>query len=401
MEPLPRLVAAPPPGQERAMLNDGSLRVLQVLPALDTGGVERGTVEMVQAIVRTGGTAWVASAGGRMVAQIERAGGRHIILPLMTKDPVNILVNAARLRRLIAAERIALVHARSRAPAWSALLAARSTATPFLTTWHGVYGEGAPGKRLYNSVMARGDRVIAISRYVGQRVAAGYGVPPARLRVIPRGVDTGLFDPARVAGDRIHRLAQAWRLPTGARIVMLPARLTRWKGATALLEAIATLGRPDVVCLLVGADQGRTRYPRALEAQAARLGLGARLRLAGHCDDMPAALMLADVVVSASLKPEPFGRAVIEAQAMGRPVVAFDHGGAAETVVHGHTGLLVPPGDVPALATAIATALDLPEAERTLLAWQARQAVLDGFTTRAMQDATLAVYRELLPAAPP
>jgi len=374
------------------------MKILQVLPALEAGGVERGTVEMVQAIVAARGTALVASAGGRMVAAVERAGGQHIQLNLMTKDPVNILLNAGKLVRLIRSENISLVHARSRAPAWSAYLAARRTQTPFVTTWHGVYGEDFPGKRLYNSVMARGDRVIAISHYIGNRVAA-QGVPPSRLRIIPRGVDPDIFDPARISGDRVHRLAEAWRIPTGARIVMLPARLTRWKGAEALLDAVARLPAHDnLFCVLVGSDQGRTRYAASLTARAESLGLTPRLRLAGHCDDMQAALMLADVVVSTSLKPEPFGRTVIEAQAMGRPVVAFHHGGAAETIRDGQTGLLVPPGDIGALAAAIDRALTLDDGARAALADQARQAVVAGFTTAAMQSATLAVYRELLGA---
>jgi glycosyltransferase involved in cell wall biosynthesis len=374
------------------------MKILQVLPALDAGGVERGTVEIVQAIVGAGGTALVASAGGRLVAAVERAGGQHIQLNLMTKDPVNILLNAGKLARLIRSENISLVHARSRAPAWSAYLAARRTQAPFVTTWHGVYGEDFPGKRLYNSVMARGDRVIAISHYIGNRVAA-HGVPASRLRIIPRGVDPDIFDPARISGDRVHRLAEAWRIPTGARIVMLPARLTRWKGAEALLDAVARLPAHDnLFCVLVGSDQGRTRYAASLTARAESLGLTPRLRLAGHCDDMQAALMLADVVVSTSLKPEPFGRTVIEAQAMGRPVVAFHHGGAAETIRDGQTGLLVPPGDIGALAAAIDHALTLEDAARAALADQARTAVLAGFTTAAMQSATLAVYRELLAA---
>ena len=375
------------------------MKILQVLPALDTGGVERGTVEMVQAIVAAGGQALVTSAGGRLVAAVERAGGQHVALSLMTKDPLNIALNAGRLAQVIRAHGVTLVHARSRAPGWSAFLAARRTGVPFLTTWHGVYGEDVPGKHFYNGVMARGDRVIAISRYVAGRVASSYGVPPARLRMIPRGVDPDVFDPGRTSGDRVHRLAQAWRVPTGAQVVMLPARLTRWKGAEILLDALATLpGRAgaDVFCVLVGSDQGRDKVGRALEARASRLGTASRLRLAGHCDDMPAALMLADVVVNASLKPEPFGRSVIEAQAMGRPVVAFDHGGAAETVEHGVTGLLVPPGDAAALARAIGRALDMPPDVRAALGSRARASVLAGYTTAAMQAATLDVYREVL-----
>ena len=181
---------------------DRGKTILQVLPALDTGGVERGTVEMVQAIVNAGGTALVASAGGRMVHQVERAGGRHIPMALMTKDPLNILLNAGRLARLIRREGVDLVHARSRAPAWSAWRAARRTGVPLVTTWHGIYGEEFLGKHAYNSVMARGERVIAASRYIAERVLAGYRLDPSRLRIIPRGVDPAIFNPEAVGGDR-------------------------------------------------------------------------------------------------------------------------------------------------------------------------------------------------------
>jgi glycosyltransferase involved in cell wall biosynthesis len=370
--------------------------ILQVLPSLDAGGVERGTVEMVQAITEAGGRAVVASAGGRLVSQVERAGGRHLSIALMTKDPLNIYLNAGRLARLMRREGVDLVHARSRAPAWSAWLAARRLGVPFVTTWHGLYGEEFWGKHRYNSVMARGARVIAASRFIAERIKAGYGVEPARLRLIPRGVDADSFDPQAVGGDRVHRLAEAWRVPTGAKVVMLPARVTRWKGAEALLDAAQLLGRPDVFWVLVGSDQGREEFSTSLTRRAKRLGLLAQLRLAGHCEDMPAALLLADVVVSASLKPEPFGRNVIEAQAMGRPVVAFHHGGAAETIAEEQTGFLVPPGDVPALSAAIGRALDLPDEARAWLGWRAREAVLAGYTTAAMQRATLGVYAELL-----
>jgi glycosyltransferase involved in cell wall biosynthesis len=373
--------------------------ILQVLPSLDSGGVERGTIEMVQAIVGAGGTALVASAGGRMVTQVERAGGRHFALSLMTKDPVNILLNAGRLARLVRAERVDLVHARSRAPAWSAWLAARRVGLPFVTTWHGVYGAGLPGKRFYNGIMARGDRVIAISRFVAARLEAEYGVDPARIRTIPRGVDPAVFDPEAVGGDRVHRLAQAWRLPAGGRVIMLPARLTRWKGGEILLRAVAALPPPigaQCFVVLVGDQQGRASYVRHLTSLAEHLGVASRLRLAGHCDDMPAALMLADVAVSASLQPEPFGRSIIEAQAMGRPVVGFDHGGAAETIEHGVTGWRVPPGDAVCLSAAILAALGMDEWARECLAAQARASVLGNYTTRLLQNATLATYRELI-----
>ena len=369
--------------------------ILQVLPRLDSGGVERGTVEMVQAIAGAGGVALVASEGGRLVAAVERAGGRHVALPLASKNPVAIWRNAGRLERLIVAERAGIVHARSRAPAWSALAAARRTGARLVTTYHGVYNEGPPGKRGYNSVMARGDRVIAISRYVAAVLLQRHGVDPVRVRVIPRGVDPALFDPDRVTGPRIARLAEAWRLPDGAPIVMLPARLSRWKGHAVLIAAMARLQHAGACCVLVGAVEGRERFARMLESQARALGVADRLRLAGHCDDMPAALMLADVVVSASTDPEGFGRAVIEAQAMGRPVIATDHGGAAETVEHLVTGWRVPPGDVDALAAALDHALAMQPGDRHALGLRSRAAVLERYTTAAMQAATLDVYREL------
>ena len=370
--------------------------VLQVLPALGGGGVERGTVEIAAAIARAGGTALVASAGGRMVAELLRAGGRHVTLPLASKSPLAIWRNAARLAALIRAERVAIVHARSRAPAWSAWLAARRTGAHFVTTYHAPYGERPRLKRAYNAVMARGEVVIAISRHIAALVAARHGVDPARIRIIPRGVDPVVFDPAAVAPSRVAALARAWGLPEGRPVLLLPGRLTRWKGQGVLIEALARLRHAGAVAVLVGAEQGRRRYAAELTALAARLGVAQRLHLVGHADDMPAALALADIVVSASTEPEGFGRVVIEAQAMARPVVATAHGGAAETVAHGQTGWLVPPGDAAALAAALDAVLDLTPAERAAAGARARASVQQTATVAAMQQATLDVYRRVL-----
>ncbi len=367
--------------------------VLQVLPSLVTGGVERGTVEIAQAIAEAEATALVASAGGPLVRQIERAGGEHITLPLTTKSPLGIWRNAAALEAVIRERKVSLVHARSRAPAWSAWLACRRTGVPFVTTYHGTYSEGLPFKRLYNSVMARGRIVIAASHFIADMVAERHKVDRARIRVIPRGVDPAIFDPATVAGSRIAKLAAEWRLPDGVRTVVLPGRLTSWKGHSVLLEAVARLARPDVMCVFVGSHQGRHGYARALEDQATRLGIAEQVRLVGQCDDMPAAMCLSDVVVHASTKPEAFGRVVIEAQAMGRPVVASDLGGPVETVRHGETGWRVRPKDPIALADAISVALDLSPEEREALGQRARASVP---TVRAMQDATLDVYEAVL-----
>lgn len=373
--------------------NPDPLVVLQVLPSLVTGGVERGTVEITQAIAQAGGVALVASAGGPMVARIEQAGGHHVTLPLKTKSPLGLWRNAAALERLIRTRHVSLVHARSRGPAWSAWIACRRTGVPFVTTYHGTYSEDFPLKRRYNAVMARGRVVIAASHYIADLIIRQHRVDPARIRVIARGVDPSVFDPSAVPAERTAALQATWRLPEGARVVMLPGRLTAWKGHAVVLDAIARLGRPDVICVLLGSDQGRRRYSRALEQQARVLGVGDQLRMVGHTDDVAASLCLADVVVHASTKPEAFGRVVIEAQAMERLVIASDLGGPKETVRHGETGWLVPPGDALALAQALAVALDLPAAEAKAMGHQARASVP---TVRAMQDATLDVYQEVL-----
>ena len=375
------------------------LVVLQVLPSLDGGGVERGTIEVAAAITQAGGLALVASAGGRLVPHIERAGGRHFTLPLDSKRPWTVWRNTARLAQVIRAHGVAIVHARSRAPAWSAWPAAQRTGAHFVTTYHGTYSEDVPGKRAYNAIMGRGERVIAISHHIASVIASRHAVDPSRIAVIPRGVDPAVFDPTRIGSDRIRKLATAWRLPDGAEVILLPARLTRWKGQAVLIEAIALMRRTDVVAVLAGDAQGRDRYATELAKQAERLGIGERVRVVGHCEDMPAALALAGVVVNASTEPEGFGRVVIEAQSMARPVIAASHGGAAETIEHDVTGWLVNPGDAAQLAVALDWVLGLDAAARAAYGAAARASVEARYTTRAMQDATVAVYREVLAMA--
>jgi glycosyltransferase involved in cell wall biosynthesis len=374
----------------------GNVTILQVLPALITGGVERGTIEITQAVASAGWAALVASSGGRLVPAVESAGGRHLTLPLACRSPLTTWRNAARLARLIRAERVDIVHARSRAPAWSAWLACRRTGAHFVTTYHGAYSEDLPFKRHYNAVMARGERVIAASRFIAELVVRQHQTDPKRIRVIARGVDPVAFDPATVSGARMMRLAQTWRVPEGATVVLLPGRLTSWKGQSVLIEALARLNSRDVCGVLVGSDQGRQHYSTALIRQAEALGVADRLRLAGQCDDMPAALMLADVVVHASTKPEAFGRVVIEAQAMGRPVIAADLGGPVETVEQGVTGWRVPPGDASALASTLESVLGLSPRDRAAVGERARAAALASYTVSAMQAATLDVYREVM-----
>ena len=371
--------------------------ILQVLPALGTGGVERGTLEMTEAITRAGGKAIVASAGGALSAQIRRAGAEMITLPLNRKNPFAIWRNAAKLTALIRSRRIDIVHARSRAPAWSAWLACKRTGTRFLTTYHGVYSENFPGKRAYNAVMIKGALVIAISRHVAQTIRGRYQIPANRIRIIHRGADLALFDPDNVSGERLAQLAERWRLPPERRpVILLPARLTRWKGAEVLVRALARLQNREAFVVLAGPEQGNGAFSRSLVILAGQLGVSDRLRLVGNCDDMQAAYQLSDLVVAPSLEPEPFGRTVVEAQAMGRIVVASANGGAAETIEHGVTGFLVPPGDVAQLADAIDYVLQMPQEASRAFGERARASVAANFAKETMQAATIVVYRELL-----
>jgi glycosyltransferase involved in cell wall biosynthesis len=369
--------------------------VLQVIPSLVSGGAERGTIDLAGALTASGWTAYVASSGGPMEHQLARLGVRHLKLPLASKNPLVMRRNVAALIEIVRRHKIDIVHARSRAPAWSAWSAARATRRRFVTTFHNAYDTDLPLKLWYNSVMARGERVIAISQFVGEHVASVYGVGSDRLRVIPRGVDIAAFDPRRVNGERVCALATRWRVPDDVAVVMLPGRLTRWKGGLDFIEAIARLGRRDLCCLLVGAEQ-RPGFRRELEATIERLGLVGMFRIVEDCRDMPAAYMLSDVVVSASTDPEGFGRVITEAQAMGRPVVATDHGGARETIVPGVTGWLAPPRDPAALASAIGQALRLDTAERAAFARRAIGHVAANFTREAMCSRTIDVYEELL-----
>ena len=223
-----------------------------------------------------------------------------------------------------------------------------------------------------------------------------YGVPATRIKIIPRGVDLYRFDPAQVSAERVIKLANDWRLADGMPVIMLPGRLTRWKGQAVFINAVAQLERRDLRCLIVGGDQGRSEYRAELEALVEQHDLGEVVRIVDHCDDMPAAYMLSDVVISASTDPEAFGRVIVEAQALGRPVIATEHGGATETVVEDQTGWLVPPGESEPLSKALAHVLGLDETQRAALSEAAIANVREHFSKQSMCEKTLEVYNEVL-----
>ena len=375
----------------------GAPVVMQVLPSLITGGVERGTIEITQSLVAEGWRAIVVSNGGPMVHEVERAGGLHVKLPVASKNPLTAYININRLVKLIEEHQVDILHARSRLPAWSALGAVRKTGVKFITTFHGNYNAENSLKKIYNSVMTRGELVIAISNFISDQVCEDYGVDEKKVRVIPRGADINLFDPAAVAPGRVIQLAEAWRVPDDAMVVMLPGRLTRWKGHKVVLEALSRLeDRKDLRCIMVGSDQGNDGYVRELKREVVRLGLESLVHFPGNCRDMPAAFMLADVVISASTEAEAFGRIIVEAQAMGRLVIATDHGAARETIAQGTNGWLVAPNDAPAMADALGDALNIDSKTRDLIARRAIANVRENYTKALMSERTIRVYKEIL-----
>ncbi len=381
--------------------------ILQIIPELDTGGAELSTIEIADAITSAGGRAIVLTEGGRLVQRLRDTGAEVQFFPAAAKSPFRLLWNAHRIANVIRRDGVDLVHARSRAPAWSALLAARRTGVPFVTTYHGAYSEKSDAKRLYNSVMARGDVVIANSHYTSDLIRMRYGTPLAKLRVIYRGVDGRLFDPINVAPERVAAVRARWGIDANKRVVLHAARLTTWKGQKVVIEAASMLAHrrslDDTVFVLAGDAQRRGAYRSALAAQIHSAGLDERVRIVGHEEDMAAAFRAAHIAVVASVEPEAFGRAATEAQVMATPVIATDIGAPPETVigrpgasVHRATGWLVPPNDATRLSEALVEALSMPPDEHARMGARAREHVLNAFSLEQMKQQTLQVYDGLL-----
>ena len=381
--------------------------VLQIIPELDAGGAERTTVDVAAALAAAGARALVATEGGRLVGELQAKGGHWLRFPAATKNPARMAVNVARLMALCRREGVQIVHARSRAPAWVALGAARRLRLPFVTTYHGSYSGRTGVKVLYNSVMARGDVVIANSRYTADLIGRLHAEQAGeRVRVIHRGTDLTLFNPAAVAPARVEALRRSWNVAPHERVVLLAARLTAWKGHRVLIDAAARMrdqGCTDLAVVLAGDPQGRAAYERELDGLIAARGLGGVVRRVGHCTDMPAAFRAASVVAVPSVEPEAFGRAAVEAQALGTPVVVSDLGAVPETVLAPpdvapgqRTGWRVPTGDACALALALTEALSLGASARDALARRGRAHVETNFSLERMVGDTLAVYAGLL-----
>jgi glycosyltransferase involved in cell wall biosynthesis len=376
--------------------------ILQVIPHLSAGGAERTTIEVAEALVAAKAKALVLSIGGRLESELTRVGGELIRFDAAaTKNPIQLFANAGSIAKIIRDRKVGLIHARSRAPAWSAMWAAHRMKKPFVTTYHGVYNARSSFKRWYNSVMARGDIVIANSEFTAAHVRDEYAAAADRIVTIPRGVDLAKFSSDKVSPARKAALAKAWRLPERdpPLLILLPARMTGWKGHREAIATAALLaGRqlPPWRMVFAGDAQGRSKYLEELKQLISSHGLDDRITMVGHCDDMPAALALADIVIAPSNEPEAFGRVAAEAGAMGVPAIGSSIGAQGEIIVHGETGLIVPPSNPAVLADAMAGLLGLGADGRRAMGEAAARRIRERFTTAALQQATLAVYDKLI-----
>lgn len=378
--------------------------VLQIIPNLDGGGSEQSVLEHVAALVDVGARPVVATRGGRLVGEMQARGGVWAPFPAHTKNPLAMMMNVRRLAQLARDEGVDIIHAHSRAPAWVGLGAARRLRIPFVTSYHGFYDRSSYAKGSYNSVMARGDIVLANSQFTAGLIRRNWPDAASRIRIVPCGVDLAAFDPRSVGPERVAALRARWGLEPHQRAVLLPARMTGWKGHRVLIDSarmVAAAGVEDAVFILAGRADEHERYVRELDGLIATRGLDAVVRRVGHCDDMPAAYLAAAAVTVPSTEPETFGRIAVEAQAMGAPVIASDHGAAPETILappayaaNMRTGWRVPVGDAAAQAAAVQEALSLGASARAAMAERARAHVASSFSEARAASATISAYAD-------
>jgi glycosyltransferase involved in cell wall biosynthesis len=373
----------------------GTIGVIQMLPELNAGGVERGTLELSRFLVQTGQRSLVISQGGTMVAQLKSEGAGHLRLPYIGEKSPRCLLHLWTLRRLFRQRGFNIVHMRSRLPAWVGYLAWKSLPVNhrprLVTTFHGFYSVNA-----YSAIMTKGERVIAISKVIADHIRRCYHIPASRISLIYRGVDAESFHPSKVSPERIARLKKKWGIEAQIPLVMLPGRVTAWKGHDLFIEALARIQEMPWRAVCVGSFDSHSAFYKKISHMISESALSNRIQFTGHETDMPAAYSVADLVVSAATdEPEAFGRISIEAQAMARPIIASAHGGSLETVVDRQTGWLFKPGDADELSKILRTALLRPNLGRQY-ADNGFRRVHQYFTTRQMCQSTLSLYRQLL-----
>jgi len=404
-EPRGEIFAPRPDDRAQAGAARQPKTLLIAVPTLDGGAADVGALGLVRILAAAGHRVVVASQAGRLVADVAAAGGEYVPLDLASNNPLRMLRNAAALNRIARERHCDAIHALGRSAAWSALIAARLRGIPFLTSWYKGYRDQNIFKHLYNGVMARGDRVVAVSEQIAQLINDRYGMPWERIAVVPSGIDFERFEPAAVTPERVEAMRQAWGVKRDTKVILIVGRIVRRKGHHVMVNAakrLKDMGTKNFLCVFVGEDRGRTHYTGELWDLVLATNTVDVIRMAAPVSDMPAAYAAATVVVSAAVQPEGLQRAILEAQAMARPVVVSDLGAGPDVVLTPPavpdsriTGIRFPAGDHAALAATLLRLFSLPDAARRAMGARGRDWVLGHFAAAVVAQQTLRLYEEV------
>ena len=379
------------------------LKVLQVIPKLGYGGAETGCYDLAHYLPENNCSSYIVTSGGELLKFIDKKKVKVIKLPVHSKNPFLMLFNSIALIFIILLNNISIVHARSRAPAWSCLFATKITRRKFVTTFHGTYNFKNSIKKFYNSVMVRSDLIIAGSNFIFSHIDQNYskylGIKKKFL-VIFRGINVDYFDSSTTLNNEENILTSDWEVDRNKKTILMPGRLTAWKGQETFIEALnlvnKELGYESFNAVILGSDQGRDIYTKKIKRLAEQYRLTSQLKFIEHCKNMPLAYKISDIVVSASVEPEAFGRVAVEAQSMEKPIIASDIGGSNETIIDNVTGFLFQSGNAEALSKKIIEVLQLDESRLKSIGIEGRKNIIKKFNVEKMCFSTYSEYKKLL-----
>ncbi len=379
------------------------LKVLQVIPSLGYGGAETGCYDLAHYLYEQNCSSYIVTSGGELLKYVDKKKVKVIRLPVHSKNPLLILINSLILSLVILLLNISIVHARSRAPAWSCYFAAKLTGRKFVTTFHGTYKFSSSIKKFYNSIMLKSDLVIAGSNFIFSHINNNYLKylnPKKKFLVIFRGINTDYFDSSTILDNEEDKLLQKWGIKRGKKIVLMPGRLTEWKGQELFLEAInlanKELGHEAFYAVILGSDQGRAIYKKKLMRLVEQYRLNNQIRFVDQCNKMPVAYKISNIIISSSIEPEAFGRVSVEAQSMEKPIIASNIGGSNETIIDNKTGFLFQNGNPESLSKKILEVLQLDEITLKSMGSEGRKNVVKKFNIEKMCFSTYSEYKKLV-----
>ena len=378
-------------------------RILQIIPSMEIGGAERTVLEITAFLKNTNYTSLVLTSGGKLIKDLEKLNTEVVRYPIDKKNPLLIIKNIIKLKKIFIEKNIDLIHVRSRAPAWSAIFAARSLKIPIVTTWHGHVSNSSWFKKKYNSIMHKGNALIANSNYTAENINKIYKIDKDKIDIIPRGVNTEKFKASNFSDEEKIKIKKEWKVFDQNKIILLlPARLTRWKGHEVVIKAIGLLKNEEffknIVCLFAGNQKGSERYIQNLKEIIASLSLDDKIKLIGQVENMPLAYQASNIILSPSIQPEPFGRIPIEAQASGKIIISSNAGAVKETIKSGQdsTGFKVKPNNSEELAHQIKLVIKMKDEDLQEIKKRAILNVKNNFSLETMCKKTLEVYNRLL-----